>query len=162
MLDRAVPAAAFALALGAAAWAAPQPDRATPVGRWLTGADGGVIEIAPCGAGDLCGRIVGITRDHPGGPGPTDVHGQPQCGLTIISAAKRSAPDAWTGTIEDPRNGKRYHARLWLDDAGRLNVRGYVGLPVFGETVVWQPFAGEIGARCDIVGPEPARQALGD
>ena len=162
MLGRALPATALALVLGAAAVsAAPEPERSTPIGRWLTGAGGGVIEITPCGADDLCGRIVGITRDHPGDPEPTDVHGQPQCGLTIISAAKRSGPNEWTGAIEDPRSGKLYHAQLWLDDVGQLNVRGYVGLPIFGETVVWRPFEGSIGNHCD-VGREQMRQVTGN
>lgn len=158
---------AFAAALGAAtvavaSVAAAAPVRSTPVGRWLTGDDGGVIEIAPCGSDDLCGRIVGIPRDHPGAPEPTDFRGHPQCGLTIISAAKRTGPDEWTGSIEDPRNGKRYHAQLSLDDAGRLHVRGYVGLPLFGETVVWRPFDGNIGEHCEIVAPGQPQQVIGD
>jgi uncharacterized protein (DUF2147 family) len=166
MRDRALPAMAvallgFALA-GVDARAAPEPERLAPVGRWLTGADGGVIEITPCGGDGLCGRLVGIARDHPGDPEPTDASGQPECGRTIISAAKRTGPDEWTGTIEDPRSGKSYHAQLSLDDAGRLHVRGYVGLPMFGETVVWRPFDGNIAGRCEIVGRDRTQQARGD
>lgn len=165
MLDRVSRAMALALALGTGAVSAESPlaaARSTPLGRWLTGDDGGVIEIAPCGRDSLCGRIVGITRDHPGDPEPTDVHGQPQCGLTIISAAKLTGPDEWTGTIEDPRNGKRYHMQLSLDDIGGLRVRGYVGLPLFGETVLWRPFDGSIADHCAIVPRAQTQQATFD
>lgn len=157
MLDRALPATAFALVLGCAA-AFAGPGRPSPIGRWLTADDGGVIEIAPCGTDQLCGRIVGMTRDHPRDPEPTDFRGQPQCGLTIIRAARQTGPNEWTGSIEDPRNGRQYHALLSLDDDGRLRVRGYVGLPLFGETVIWRPFGGNIADHCEIVAPELPQQ----
>jgi uncharacterized protein (DUF2147 family) len=32
--------------------------------------------------------------------------------------------DAWYGRIVDPRDGAIYHAKLWVDDDGRLNLRG--------------------------------------
>ena len=133
-----------------------------PIGRWLTGPDGGVIEIDRCGGEALCGRIVGVSRDHPGNPEPTDVDGKPQCGLTIITAAEPTGLDEWTGTIADPRDGKTYHARLSLDDAGRLHVRGYVGLPLFGQTVIWQPFQGSIADHCSIVEPSAGHEANAD
>lgn len=139
------------VALAAAPASAGQAGAANPIGRWLTGSDGGVIEIEPCGDDGLCGRIVGITLDHPNDPMPTDSRGQPQCGLTIISDARKTGPGEWTGRITDPRNGKTYNVRLTLDADARLDVRGYVGLPLFGQTVVWQPFAGRIGDRCRII-----------
>lgn len=127
----------------------------SPIGRWAD-PDGGVVEIEPCGAA-LCGRIVGITLDHPGDPEPTDYRGQPECGLTIINAVK-TGDDEWTGHVTDPRNGKTYNARLWVDEDGRLHMRGYVGLPLFGETVIWRPFQGSIGNRCQILGPPTEAQ----
>ena len=150
---------AGALALGSILAALPassatdQSGSPSPIGRWATGSDGGVVEIEPCGATALCGRIVGITLDHPGDPEPTDFRGQPQCGLTIITDAVKTDDNEWTGHVTDPRDGKTYHARLWLDESGQLHMRGYVGLPLFGATVIWQPFQGSIADRCLIVGP---------
>src|SRR5579872_523110 len=98
---------AFAVAVAPTAVTAAAVDQQSspsPVGRWLTGPDGGVIEINRCGGAALCGRIVGITLDHPGDPEPTDVHGQPQCGLTILTDAEQSGPNEWSGHITDPRD----------------------------------------------------------
>lgn len=41
------------------------------------------------------------------------------------------------GTIYDPRNGKTYECEVTLEYDGTLEVRGYVGLPLYGKTVVW-------------------------
>jgi uncharacterized protein (DUF2147 family) len=138
--------AAFSyLLLGTAAAAA---DGATPVGRWLTQGGDAVIEVAPCGAA-LCGRIVGIEVDHANDPIPTDWQGRSQCGLRIIQDAVRQG-DAWQGRIVDPRNGDVYDARLSMAGDGRLHLRGYLGIPLFGQTQIWTRFNGALPADCRI------------
>jgi uncharacterized protein (DUF2147 family) len=127
---------------------------ASPAGRWLTGPDGGVVEIAPCGADAFCGRIIGIAQEHRGAAMPVDTKGRRQCGLTIITEATKTGKDQWSGEILDPRTGKTYHVQLSVDAEGRLHVHGYVGLAIFGETVTWTKFQGRIGADCRITGPE--------
>lgn len=120
----------------------------SPLGTWQIENGRGVIAIAPCGQA-LCGRIVGINRD-PGTPMPTDVHGRSQCGLTIITNATLSDGGAWFGQITDPRSGNTYQAKLWVDDKGNLNLRGYLGIPLFGQTQVWRPYTGELTSECDL------------
>ena len=41
------------------------------------------------------------------------------------------------GTIYSGENGKTYTANVSLQPDGRLRLRGYVGIPLFGETQVW-------------------------
>ncbi len=125
----------------------------TPVGNWLTEDGHGVIGIAVCGD-SYCGRIVGIDRD-PGTPMPTDVKGRPQCGLTILTNEKPTGDGDWLGQITDPRDGKTYGAKLWLDDRGNLRVRGFLGIPLLGSTQVWHPFMGRIGPECQLISTEP-------
>ena len=119
------------------------------LGAWLTPDGDGVVAIEPCGDA-LCGRIVGVTRD-PGDPEPTDVHGAPQCGLTIISDEHPDGDGTWLGDITDPRTGNTYGAKLWLGEDGNLRLRGFVGLPFLGETQTWHPFKGRLAQHCEIV-----------
>ena len=65
----------------------------------------------------------------------------PVLGLTIIRNMKASSDDkaVWEGgDILDPNNGKVYSAKLKLVDNGaRLDVRGYIGMPMLGRTQTW-------------------------
>ncbi|WP_262885511.1 DUF2147 domain-containing protein [Lunatibacter salilacus] len=46
--------------------------------------------------------------------------------------------DTWEeGTICDPRNGKSYSSIIKLVDNDTMEVRGYVGIAAFGQTVEW-------------------------
>ena len=45
--------------------------------------------------------------------------------------------DEWDdGTILDPKNGKVYSCKLWLED-GDLQVRGYIGFSFIGRSQTW-------------------------
>jgi uncharacterized protein (DUF2147 family) len=116
------------------------------LGHWLTESGHGVIEIVRC-ENAVCGRIVGIDRT-PSEPMPTDVTGQSQCGLTIISGATQAEDNAWYGKIVDPRDGATYHEKLRVDSDGRLNLRGYIGIPLLGSTQVWSRFTGRLAENC--------------
>jgi len=118
----------------------------TVAGEWLTEDGGGVIRIAPCGSA-LCGRIVGMADFGPSGT-PTDVQGRPQCGLEIIHELRQSEPGRWSGTITNPEDGQTYDARLSVDKTGRLRVRGFLGIPLFGATQIWTPYPGALTADC--------------
>ncbi len=138
---------AAVLGLLSAAPSVQAAERDTPVGRWLTQDKEAVIAIEPCGA-MLCGRIVGVTLDHPDDPFPTDNEGRSQCGLTIIRGGVPDGEQSWAIRITDPRDGKTYRARMRLDEQRRLRVRGYVGIPLLGRTEVWTPFHAAIGENC--------------
>lgn len=59
-------------------------------------------------------------------------------GLTIVKGMKRDALSYREGSILDPRDGSVYHAQMDLSEDGKqLSVRGYLGLPIFGQTQVW-------------------------
>jgi uncharacterized protein (DUF2147 family) len=47
--------------------------------------------------------------------------------------------DQWDGgQILDPAKGKTYKVKLTLaDDGQKLNVRGYIGMPMLGRTQTW-------------------------
>jgi uncharacterized protein (DUF2147 family) len=140
----------LAVALGLPSLAMPAGASApsAPLGDWVTANGHGVVQIAQCGDA-LCGRIVGIDRP-PGTPMPTDAEGRPQCGLTIITDETPTSDGRWLGHITDPRDGSTYQAEIWADGSGQLYVRGFVGIPLFGQTQVWRRFTGHLTAECGI------------
>jgi uncharacterized protein (DUF2147 family) len=117
-------------------------------GEWSTQDGNGVIDIERCGDA-LCGRIVGIARP-PGTPIPRDVRGISQCGLTILTNEKPTGDGAWLGEITDPRDGTTYGAKIWLDRSGNLRVRGFLGIPLLGQTQTWHRFTGRLTTACDV------------
>lgn len=120
---------------------------ATIEGLWLTEDRDAVIKIEACG-GTLCGLIAGIGTFSPDGSPPKDIRGRSQCRLEIIHALVQSEPGRWFGTITNPEDGRAYKARLSLDDAGRLRLRGYIGIPLFGSTQTWTAYSGTLTADC--------------
>lgn len=68
-----------------------------------------------------------------------DQHNQPILGLEIIQHMVCNGSACRNGLITDPRDGKVYHAQMRLTDDGQyLRVHGYVGIPLFGKTVIWK------------------------
>ncbi len=45
------------------------------------------------------------------------------------------------GSIYDPENGSTYSCTIKMNDANTLDVRGYIGLSVFGRTDIWKRIA---------------------
>jgi len=67
-----------------------------------------------------------------------DQKGARMLGLTIVNGMKRYGLKYKDGSILDPRDGSVYHAEMELSSDGKeLSVRGYIGLPIFGQTQVW-------------------------
>jgi uncharacterized protein (DUF2147 family) len=60
-------------------------------------------------------------------------------GLAIVNGMKRDGLTYKEGTILDPRDGSVYHAEMELSPDGKeLGVRGYIGIPMFGQTKIWK------------------------
>ena len=63
---------------------------------------------------------------------------QPIVGMVILSGLKKDGDEFNGGEIVDPKNGKVYKAKMHMTDAGKkLNVRGYIGMPMLGRSQVW-------------------------
>jgi uncharacterized protein (DUF2147 family) len=146
-------AAAFFLLLFALPAAAQAPS--TPTGRWLTANRQAVIQVEPCGT-NFCGRIIGIIVLHAGDPLPLDWLGRPQCGFIMLRTKRQIGTEPrWAGSIQDPRDGDTYGAIIAMRPDGKLHLRGYVAVPLFGETQRWAPFTGQTFADCRLPGNNP-------
>ena len=69
---------------------------------------------------------------------PSDSHkNDPIIGLQILKGFKKDGQNGYDdGTIYDPENGKTYSCKI-THKGDRLDVRGYVGISLFGRTTVW-------------------------
>jgi uncharacterized protein (DUF2147 family) len=117
------------------------------MGNWAT-ADGSVVTVASCGT-EVCLTIVKV---NPGAPVTTDaknpeasLRSRSLCGLRIGSGFKAEGTDAASGGhLYDPKSGRTYSGKFWLK-GDELNLRGYIGVSLFGRSEVWKR-AGEVGA----------------
>ncbi len=123
--------------------------QATPVGVWKTIDDKtkterAQIRISEAG-GVLTGRIEKLLapdakQDALCDKCSDDRKDKPIVGLEIIRGVKKADSDnLWDGgTILDAAEGKVYKVRLTPVDGGqKLEVRGYVGMPMLGRTQTW-------------------------
>jgi len=121
------------------------------LGRWKTEQDESLVEIYSCGE-KLCGKVVWLKepfytniKDGPLGtplvdsknPDPA-LRGRPIIGLRIMEGFSEIGENRWgNGTCYDPKSGNTYRGRIRLVSPQRLELRGYVGIPLFGRTAVW-------------------------
>ena len=49
----------------------------------------------------------------------------------------------WSGgSVYDMKNGKTYTSKMWLDGKRNLNIRGFVGISLFGRTAIFTKVKG--------------------
>lgn len=124
--------------------------QSTPVGYWKTiddisGKPRSIIKIWETQDHLLMGQVTKIFP----APGRTqepiclacngDKHNQPIVGMVILSGLKAAEHQWGHGKILDPQNGKTYSCSAKLADQGKkLDVRGYIGLPLLGRSQTWE------------------------
>jgi uncharacterized protein (DUF2147 family) len=111
------------------------------LGTWLTQDKEGLVQIYRAASGEFEGRIVFGS----GEPDQLDDK-NPDPGLrirslngaVILQGFRYAGEGKWTdGTIYDPDNGKTYRCTMELKSADTLSVRGYIGVPLLGRSVLW-------------------------
>ena len=123
--------------------------QASPVGVWKsiddhTKAERSQVRISESG-GVLSGRIEKLLapdakQDATCDKCEDDRKDKPVIGMEILRGVKKAdAENTWDGgTILDPTEGKVYKVRLQTAEGGKkLEVRGYVGMPMIGRTQTW-------------------------
>ena len=134
--------------------AAAAPPGGSPEGRWLTQRKHGIVEIYRCGAdGTLCGRLVWFTVEA-GDPNPEgiDLHNpdparrnRSLCGLVFMTGFKPAGDNTWeNGMLYDPESGHTYRGNISLQADGTLRLRGYIAVPLLGESNVWTRHTGAV------------------
>lgn len=121
------------------------------LGIWMTEREESKVEIARCGA-KICGTVVWLknpiyrdSREGPVGTPLIDRHNldpalrsRPILGMRILEGFSEVDETTWgNGTCYDPKSGKTYRGKIHLSAPDRLELRGYVGIPLFGRSAVW-------------------------
>ncbi len=137
---RIIALSAFALAcFSAPVLAQETPD---PTGLWLTENKRSVIKVTRCGD-SICGKVHWIIKDGMtvDSKNPDEKYrGKPMCGLQILSGFKNNPKNAkvWEGgQIYKADEGKVYTSTVSVTGPDSMNVRGYVGMPLFGKSQNW-------------------------
>jgi uncharacterized protein (DUF2147 family) len=125
---------------------APSPEADAILGDWLTENGRARVRIQKTKSGKYVGTIVWLKE-------PLNEQGQPKVDKNNPDETKRTRPilsmrnlngmghegeQVWSGgTIYDPESGNDYGCTMKLLDPKTLEVRGYVGVSLFGRTSVW-------------------------
>lgn len=89
---------------------------------------GKIIKVLnPADAKEKCTKCTGALKN------------QPIQGLNFLTGFKANGENKWTdGKLVDPESGKIYSGKITLSDSGQsLDLRGYVGAPIFGRSQTW-------------------------
>lgn len=122
------------------------------LGPWYNQDRDAKIDIFKCGE-KYCGKIVWMKNpNYPDGskdgqpgtpkldhnnPNP-ELRKVPRLGLEIVKDMAFAGGNKWAdGTVYDPNNGSTYSGKFTLEDPDNLDLRGFVGISLFGRTSHW-------------------------
>ncbi len=116
------------------------------VGLWKTPEDESKLEFFKCGD-KICVRIawlkepnytdkkegpVGLPKVDRNNPDPA-LKNRPMLGLQIMEGFTAAGDGRWeNGIIYNPDNGKTYRGKFRLVSPHRLDLRGFIGISLFG------------------------------
>ncbi|MEP7168003.1 MAG: DUF2147 domain-containing protein [Bacteroidota bacterium] len=70
------------------------------------------------------------------------LQGRPVLGLPLLKDFVYDEDNVWTeGKIYDPDEGKTYSCKITMTNNQSIEVRGYVGISLFGRTEIWKRVA---------------------
>ena len=116
------------------------------VGTWLVQDGTAKVKIEKSN-GKYSGKLVWIKspNDKNGKPlldtknPDKSLQSRPQLGLRLLENFAYDNQNAWTdGSIYDPDSGKTYSCKITMKNSETMEVRGYVGISLFGRTDTWK------------------------
>ncbi len=122
------------------------------VGVWYNQPKDAKIDIFKCSE-KYCGKIVWLKEpNYPpdskeGTPSTPKLDNNnpdpalrkvPTMGLQIVRDFQFAGNNLWkNGKVYDPKNGKTYSGKITMVSPKQLNLRGFVGVSMFGRTETW-------------------------
>lgn len=114
------------------------------LGVWFNDVQDAKIEIYKGNNGKYYGKIIWLKEPLRDGKPKVDKYNsksslqvRPIMGLVILSDLEQKGEAFENGTIYDPKSGKTYSCTVNKNGKDKLNIRGYVGVSMFGKTTTW-------------------------
>jgi len=127
-----------------------------PEGLWLTENGRSAIYVKKCGETktQLCGYIDwiiegGMQLDEKN-PDMSERRAS-LCGMQILYGLTQSAsnPNQWTGgNIYKADDGDTYNAKIEMQSADQMKLRGFIGVSLLGKTQTWKRVSAKDYPRC--------------
>ncbi len=123
-----------------------QVDLNSPVGVWLTIDDRTkkpklLVRIFEADGGTHSGKVEKLME-----PGqadricdkcPGDYKDKPVLGMTFMTGLKKFGAEWRDGQLLDPESGNIYRCKMKLLEGNKLEVRGFIGVSLFGRSQIW-------------------------
>ena len=124
---------------------ASEPDPSGVLGNWMAESEKIAIDIYRC-EDELCGKVIWIVKPYgkdgkfkrdKRNPDPSLRH-RPYCGIEVIRGLNGKDDHQWRGgKFYYIKKGTTYDLDIALKDEDRLEIRGYLGIRLFGKTEIW-------------------------
>jgi uncharacterized protein (DUF2147 family) len=113
-------------------------------GLWYNDVKSGKILITRDKDGKFYGKVVWLKEPLKNGKPKVDelnadekLRSRPRLGLPVLAGFVKDGDKKYTdGTIYDPNNGKTYSCNITYK-GNTLDIRGYIGISLFGRTTTW-------------------------
>jgi len=114
-------------------------------GLWLSSKKKVLVDIYPCAADALCGKIVWLAKPYKNGelrrdddnPDPA-LRDRGWCGIEIIRGLKPDGGKSWrNGKFYFPKWGQTFDLDIEHKTESSLEMRAYIGVPVLGRSETW-------------------------
>lgn len=113
------------------------------LGKWFTDEKNTVVDVYKCD-GKYCGKIIWLKEPkNSDGTDKLDINNpdpakrdRKKMGMRIVWGFNYKGNNRWAdGKIYDPMNGKTYSCEIDMQ-GNKMEIRGYVGIPLFGRTMI--------------------------
>ncbi|TGD80476.1 DUF2147 domain-containing protein [Hymenobacter wooponensis] len=118
----------------------------SPLGVWTDGEKKAQFEIYKCGD-KLCGKILSLTEPNDPKTGKPKLDAQnpdpklrnrPLVGIVFMQSFEYEGENKWDdGKIYKPQNGKTYSCYIKMLKQNSMEVKGYIGFSLIGESQTW-------------------------
>ncbi|NSW45530.1 MAG: DUF2147 domain-containing protein [Bacteroidales bacterium] len=114
------------------------------LGKWMTEKKEAVVQIFKTNDNKYAGKIIWLEKPLENGKPVVDkknpkpeLRSRPIMGLVFVAGFEFQDGEWVNGIVYDAQTGNTYKAKIMLKDKNTLELRGYIGSPIFGRSTIW-------------------------